>query len=483
MRNKEKEQVHTPGKGALFTRLAEAVPVLLFWLGLWSLAALLLRNPVLLPGPWELLPLLPGVLGDSSFLLSFVRSALQLLGAWFFTTLIALAWAMLAHRFPFLRRLTAPWMGLLRSIPFAALIVLLLLWIPLDVLPYCFVFFSVLPLLYSPLLRRLDEGNPDLEEVARVFGWTRRARFVGLFCPMLEEELYLLLPHSLGFAWKAGISGEIIARLPQSLGFRIYEAKILLSTGEILLMILFLLLCATLSVRLLQVLMDRFFLTRRRVPPSLSANKFHAERIGKEGGSLRFSDLLIAFREGPRWPAKRIHVQGEELWTGDLLVYRQPSGQGKTSLLRSLVGLQPVERGSLHVSGPVAMQFQEPRLLDWLDVWGNFAICGWSEERIDRAARALRRWGLEDLSKPVGTYSGGMRQKVALARCLFAPASLLLFDEPFQELDPASQERVLEDMKEVFKEKIVVLALHAGPQEFDRLSHREGSVKAEPGRD
>jgi NitT/TauT family transport system ATP-binding protein len=132
-----------------------------------------------------------------------------------------------------------------------------------------------------------------------------------------------------------------------------------------------------------------------------------------------------------------------------------PSGCGKSTLLAAVAGLQPVTGGSVHigdrlVSGPdrgVGLVFQEDSTLPWRSVTDNvrFAMqiagVGKAEQK-QRAQAAIELVGLHGFEKSrPGELSGGMRQRVALARTLALRPSVLLMDEPFAALD--QQTRIL----------------------------------------
>ncbi len=140
-----------------------------------------------------------------------------------------------------------------------------------------------------------------------------------------------------------------------------------------------------------------------------------------------------------------------------------PSGGGKTTLLRILLGLEKPDSGT--VTAPSerrwAAVFQEDRLLEHLDAMGNLrfalgpALGGGAAEEL---LAALGLSGVED--KRVRDYSGGMKRRLALARALLAPADALALDEPFAGLDGESRARAISCIREAAQGKLVLLVTH-----------------------
>ena len=113
-----------------------------------------------------------------------------------------------------------------------------------------------------------------------------------------------------------------------------------------------------------------------------------------------------------------------------------PSGCGKTTLLRILLGLETADGGAVRAEGRWAAVFQEDRLLEHLDAVGNLRFALGRTYDDGRAASVLAELGLGDTGgKAVRTYSGGMRRRLALARALLAESDALALDEPFTGLD------------------------------------------------
>jgi NitT/TauT family transport system ATP-binding protein len=138
-----------------------------------------------------------------------------------------------------------------------------------------------------------------------------------------------------------------------------------------------------------------------------------------------------------------------------------PSGGGKTTLLRILLGLERPDSGTYGGIARWAAVFQEDRLLPHLDAMANLRFALGSDLDPARAAALLEALGLDDAEgKPVRDYSGGMRRRLALARALLAPADALALDEPFTGLDRENRDRCLDHVRRLAAEKPVLLVTH-----------------------
>ena len=134
-----------------------------------------------------------------------------------------------------------------------------------------------------------------------------------------------------------------------------------------------------------------------------------------------------------------------------------PSGAGKTTLLRLMAGLEQPDSGTVTVSAPVSMVFQEDRLLAHDTVLENAALAADPQ----RAKELLVRLGLEEwLFRRPAALSGGMRRRVAIARALAAPAGVYLMDEPLKGLDRDTRQAVLALIRDETRNGLLVLVTH-----------------------
>ncbi|MDH1010957.1 ABC transporter ATP-binding protein [Pseudomonas nicosulfuronedens] len=212
---------------------------------------------------------------------------------------------------------------------------------------------------------------------------------------------------------------------------------------------------------------------------------------------------LVSFRQ----VAKSFPVDGRELQAierfdleiadGEFIAIVGASGCGKSTLLRLLVGLDREFRGEIRIDGALidgiggerGIVFQEHRLFPWLNVEQNVAL-GLVNEPLSEAGKASKvadYLALVGLTAFARAYphqlSGGMAQRVAIARGLVASPRILLLDEPFGALDALTRQQLQEELLRIRqRERITTVLVTHDVEEALFLADRVVVMAPRPGR-
>jgi len=198
---------------------------------------------------------------------------------------------------------------------------------------------------------------------------------------------------------------------------------------------------------------------------------------------LDIQDLSVSYADGKEAIFNRLTL---ELIVGRWNCVLGKSGSGKTTLLKYLAGLLPAEsevsggcsqQAAEYISDNIAYMAQQDLLLPWLNVLDNVCLSSRIHKRndkanIEKAKHLLNAVGLSKVieHKPQ-QLSGGMRQRVALARTLIQEKSVVLMDEPFSALDAVTRYELQGLSHQLLADKTVVLITH-DPAEACRLADR-----------
>lgn len=186
-----------------------------------------------------------------------------------------------------------------------------------------------------------------------------------------------------------------------------------------------------------------------------------------------------------------------DIAAGELVALVGSSGCGKSTLLRLLVGLEPTTQGEIRINGERVtgvgkdrgIVFQEPRLFPWLNVIDNVML-GLADEKLSRAAKRQRAHEMlarvqltEFASALPAQLSGGMAQRVAIARGLIAQPQILMLDEPFGALDALTRHTLQQELLHIHqREKTTTLLVTHDVEEAVALADRVVVLSPRPGR-
>jgi NitT/TauT family transport system ATP-binding protein len=199
-------------------------------------------------------------------------------------------------------------------------------------------------------------------------------------------------------------------------------------------------------------------------------------------------ELSLTFEtaDGPVYALSKVNLTVHD---GDFVSFIGPSGCGKTTLLRVIADLEQASEGHISVNGmkpdearrkrAYGYVFQAPALYPWRTIERNVAlpleIMGFSAaERAERISRNLDLVNLTGFEKKFPwQLSGGMQQRVSIARALAVDPKLLLMDEPFGALDEIVRDKLNQQLLELWgrTKKTVVFVTHSIPEAVFLSTH------------
>ena len=274
-------------------------------------------------------------------------------------------------------------------------------------------------------------------------------------------------------AWKAGVAAEVIGAPKGSIGAMLHQAKIYLETADLL--------AWTIGIVLLSLFMEKILLL------ILTGVNSSFRKLPATGGT-RTADAKIATDITLKNISKAYY--GQQVLKninfvfpgGAISAIRGLSGAGKTTLMRIIAGIEKPDEGTIDYtaassvetarksaneavkySAPprVAVVFQEDRLLDYMTAEENIRFAN-ENLGAGEVSLAMKAVGLNESTKPVGEYSGGMKRRVAILRALLALGgnTILLLDEAFKGLDAETKKLTMDFIKERADGATVILVTH-----------------------
>lgn len=424
--------------------VAAAGAVAAFWLAVWVLVAALVAQPLILPGPGAVAVALLRLVWDAGTWAILAGSGARILGGLALAAVCGGVLAGVSVRSRTFSRLVAPALSFVKATPVACVVVLLLIWLGSARVSIAAVFLMALPGVYFSLAEGLAQANKPLEQMFRLHG----VRGWRLFCAHTWREV---LPFVLscaraviGMSWKAGVAAELIGMAAGTVGERIYQAKLLIETADLL---AWTVLVVAASWACEHVLV---WLLRVSGPVAWGAAvRSHGRAGGPAGGGVA-AELALAVGDRAPWaPAL------------DGLVLRVPAGGCACVMGASGVGKSTLLALAAGECAPCSMVFQDVRLVEDASALDNVLVC--ADACVDASsATALLRLLVPgvDVHARVAELSGGQRRRVEIARALLCPGDAVILDEPFTGLDAAARDACAEVVLDLLDGRMLLLATH-----------------------
>ena len=208
------------------------LPALLFWTLVWHLAALTMGNPLLLPGPVQVLARLGQLMVEAAFWQTTLVSIGRVMLGVLLGVLLGSLLAVLTSASRLADMLVAPAMTAIQATPVASFAILVLIWLNRDFVPVLICVLMVLPVIWNSVGSGIRTTDPQLLEMARFYRLSAPVRLKRIWIPSVMPFFRAACINALGLGWKAGIAAEVLTVPRLSIGRMISEGKLYMMTED-----------------------------------------------------------------------------------------------------------------------------------------------------------------------------------------------------------------------------------------------------------
>ncbi len=207
--------------------------VILFWLLLWQITAIIISEEILLVSPLSVMKTLLKIVPTKFFWKTILFSFSRILLGFSIGVLLGSIFASLSYKFILIKELLNPIINVIKAIPVASFVILILIWFSSKNLSIIISFLIVIPIIYTNILEGLFNTDSKLLEMSYVFKVNPFKKFIYIYIPQVMPFFISACSISIGLCWKSGIAAEVIGLPKGSIGEQLYQSKIFLNTNEL----------------------------------------------------------------------------------------------------------------------------------------------------------------------------------------------------------------------------------------------------------
>lgn len=211
----------------------KAVLCAAFWIIIWHIAAIKVGLEVILPTPLTVFARLIELMQTKEFYLTALSSLVRVLTGIVSGMIIGSLCAVITANIKILSDLLSPMISVIKSVPVASFIILLMLWVDKDQLPAFITFLIVFPLAWANISTGISTAPKELLEMANVYHFGKLKKILHIYIPTLIPFFISTTKSALGLAWKAGIAAEVLAVPAMAIGSKIYLSKNFFETADL----------------------------------------------------------------------------------------------------------------------------------------------------------------------------------------------------------------------------------------------------------
>lgn len=430
--------------------LFKKILIVCFWVAVWSVTAIIVNNDIVLVGPVNILLALFNDAITLNFWMIVFNSLFRILLGFLAGALLGMVLGGAGYRYSLVKEVLSPFVSVIKSIPVASFVVLLLIWSGAGILSFYISLLIVFPQIYVGTLSGLQSTDEKLLVMAKDYQYSFLEKILFIYkdsvLPYIESNLKV----TLGLAFKSGVAAELIGLPDSSIGSRLYMSKIYLDTAHLF--------SWTIVVVAISYCFEKLFLFLlskiKNYAPTYNSNKLR--KMDSKDGEFKLdngkpSDVVLNNIYVSYDGKAVIENENVNLKSSGTYMLTGPSGIGKTTMVNYI---------KENAKGDKSIQYQENRLLDKYDVITNVLLGNRNIDCRNAYDEIVKILPKECIYQRVSELSGGMKRRVALMRALLKKSDMVLLDEPFTGLDEDNRKRAMDTIMQLRGNRTLLFVSH-----------------------
>lgn len=442
--------------------------VIVFWIIIWEIISKIVGIEFLVPSVPKVALALYELVADLIFWQIAFTSIYRILAGFILGSIAGCILAVLTAKSKIVYEFFIPVLSIIKATPIVSFIILALVWIKGGNIPSFISFLMVLPIVWGNVYKGITQTDYKLLEMAKIYKLPGKIILKDIYLHSVLPYFGAAATTSMGLAWKAGIAAEVIATPGFSIGAKIYDSKIYLETPQlfawsIVVIILSVILEKTVTKMLKYFVPAEGVIVKNKLASDFKSPFGEIEEIDNKKVNLE-DEYIILKNVSAKYGEVEVLKDFNAVFpkTGCVSLFGV-SGIGKTTLVNIVAGIKKPSEGFVEFKGkrPEKMSyvFQEDRLIPWISVLKNVEIV--TCKNTSKAIKILDSLKLGDCAgKFPDQLSGGMKQRVNIARAFAFDAPVILLDEPFKGLDLKTKQIIIDMLIKQKKEKLLILISH-----------------------
>lgn len=217
----------------IFKKVLKIIFIVAFWIGVWELLALAVGQELFLPSPYTVAKCLISLASEKLYWETAFSTVGRIFCGIIIATFLGTLLALFTTRSKFIHDLFYPMITVIKATPVASFVILAIIWMGAQKLPTFVCVLMVLPIIWVAVSDGIFAIDKKHKELATVFNLSTVKRFRLIYLPTVAPYFLSAFKTSVGLAWKAGVSAEVLAYTQNSVGGMIYDTKLYLQIPEL----------------------------------------------------------------------------------------------------------------------------------------------------------------------------------------------------------------------------------------------------------